>query len=254
MLNNNSVKGGMVGETGVTNINGIFVTGSAVKNATTVGGVDADLESGSAVALGQEISLNCDTKDSVIKYSINDSDYNRAIIINGVNNTLTYKTHSYYNNNTTFDYVISSNEEIEELNIEFYEGTYYISDIEVYTIDNEFFDKNNTTPLEIDFDKTKGDDIYGSIDVLEDGYFIFTIPYDKGYTIYVDNKEVEIEQVSGGFIGFKINKGNHDIHLTFKAPYARLGRIVSLIGIIILIILSIYERKKDNNVIIGGDV
>lgn len=75
MLNNNSVKGGMVGESGVTNINGIFVTGSAVKNATTVGGVDADLESGSAVALGQEISLNCDTKDSVIKYSINDSDY-----------------------------------------------------------------------------------------------------------------------------------------------------------------------------------
>ena len=57
--------------------------------------------------------------------------------------------------------------------------------------------------------------------------------------LYVDDEEVEIEQVSGGFIGFKIAEGNHNIHLTFKAPYARMGRIISLVGIFILIGLII---------------
>lgn len=75
MTSNKTFNDGEVAAAGVTNINSIFVSGSPVKNETTVEGVSADYESGSAVALGQEISLNCDTKDSVIKYSINGSEY-----------------------------------------------------------------------------------------------------------------------------------------------------------------------------------
>jgi len=191
-------------------------------------------------------------KTLIIRFKINNDsicDFSKKnngaleIVINDIANVITCKSGIYYNNNKTFDYVISSNNDIAELNIEFYEGVYDISDIEIYAIDNSFFDKNNTTPLNIDFDKTNGDDIYGSIDVLEDGYFVFTIPYDKGYTIYVDSKKVDIEQVNSGFIGFKIDKGKHDIHLTFEAPYAKLGKFVSLIGIIIFIILNVYERR-----------
>lgn len=194
------------------------------------------------------LSLNklLKNKTLVIRFNVNnDAATNRSIIINNIKNSLTHKNSKYYNNNKSFDYVISSNDIINELNIEFYKGIYDISDIEIYAVDNTFFDRNNATPLEIDFAKTKGDNIYGSINLKKAGYFIFTIPYDKGYTIYVDNKEVEIEKVSGGFIGFKIDEGYHDIHLTFEAPYARIGRIISLFGIVILIILNIYERKKD---------
>ena len=193
-------------------------------------------------------------KTLIIRYKVNNDaacdskaskDGHLSISINSVKNVLTCETNHYYNDNHTFDYVISSNNDINKLNIGFYEGLYDISDIEVYTVDNSLFDKNNTTPLIIDFDKTKGDDIYGSIEVKESGYFIFTIPYDKGYTAYVDNKKVEIEQVNGGFIGFKIDKGSHDIHLTFSAPYAKLGRYLSLVGISILVMLIIFERKKN---------
>jgi len=193
-------------------------------------------------------------KTLVIKFKVNNDvkcDFslykkeNMSITINGIANKLDCKDSAYYNKNNTFDYVISSNNNIKKLDISFYKGIYDISDIEVYAIDNSFFDENNTTPLNIDFDKTKGDNIYGNIDVKKSGYFIFTIPYDKGFTVYVDNKKVEIEQVNGGFIGFKIDKGKHDIHLTFEAPYAKLGRIISLFGIVMLIILYRYERKNN---------
>mgnify|MGYP004549341853 CR=1 FL=1 len=75
MTSNKTYKNGEVAKGGVTNINSICVSGSPVKNDTTVNGVEADIASGSAVALGQEVSLSCDTKDAVIKYSINNSEY-----------------------------------------------------------------------------------------------------------------------------------------------------------------------------------
>lgn len=164
--------------------------------------------------------------------------------INGVKNALTCDWDTYYNDNKTFDYVISSNNDIKELNIEFYRGIYDISNIEVYAVDNTFFDKNNTTSLNVDFDKTNGDVIEGNIYVNEEGYFMFTIPYDNGYKAYVDGELVEIEKVSDGFIGFKISEGEHKIKLTFEAPLAKIGKIISFVGVIILIILKICERKQ----------
>lgn len=75
MTSNKTFQNTEVSSGGVTNINSISVSGSPVKNDTTVSGVYANFESGSSVALGQEIVLNCDTKGALIKYSINGSDY-----------------------------------------------------------------------------------------------------------------------------------------------------------------------------------
>lgn len=165
-----------------------------------------------------------------------------SIRINGINNSSTCNTHVYHNNNKTFDYVISSNDPIKELNIILSKGKYEITDIETYVVDNEFFIGNDTIPLNIK-NVIKDNVVYGNIDMPNDGYFMFTIPYDKGYTAYIDNKEVEIEQVNEGFIGFKLNKGVHDIKLVFEAPFSSIGRLFSLIGLIMVIILNIYEKK-----------
>lgn len=194
-------------------------------------------------------------KSLVVRFYINNdsicdnkhiNDGHLAITINDIQNTLTCSSNIYYNNNKTFDYVISSNDDIYELKITFYKGEYNISDIEIYSIPNSFFDKNETTPINIDFTETKGDKIKGTIDMLEDGYFIFTIPYDEGYTILVDGKQVNIEKVNEGFIGFKIEKGFHTIELFFEAPYSTIGKIISVIGIILFVILIKYEKKKSN--------
>jgi uncharacterized membrane protein YfhO len=208
------------------------------------------IESESYGSLDLIVDKEIRDKVLVIRFNVNDKYacdldfFHQSIIINGVQNIVTCDHWAYYNNNTSFDYVISSNDMLEELNVAFYQGVYEISDIEIYAIDKSFFDKNNTIPIEIDFDKTMGDLIEGNINVLEDGYFVFTLPYDKGYKAYVDDKEVDIEQVSNGFIGFKINSGNHKIRLIFEAPLAKIGMIFSFIGFIAFVLLNNYEHKK----------
>ncbi|MBQ3421126.1 MAG: YfhO family protein, partial [Romboutsia sp.] len=53
--------------------------------------------------------------------------------------------------------------------------------------------------------------------------------------IKVDNKIIDYELINTSFIGFKIEKGYHEIEITYKPPYAKLGSIISLIGVIIFI-------------------
>lgn len=166
-----------------------------------------------------------------------------SITINNVLNKLTCRSWKYYNKNETFHYMISSNKEIQELNIKFSKGKYEISDIEIYQIPNELFQKKEEiTELNIDPTKKNSEVIRGNITSLEDGYLIFTIPYDKGFKLFIDGKEATIEKVNDIFIGTKITKGNHEVTLEFRAPYFFLGKLVSMLAISALGGVMLLER------------
>ena len=77
----------------------------------------------------------------------------------------------------------------------------------------------------------------------ESGYFVTSIPYDKGFTIKVDNKIVEKQIVNKAFLGFKLSKGNHKIEINYKAPLQKEGMIISIIGLISFLILLIIDKK-----------
>lgn len=196
------------------------------------------------------LKLNQVIKDKtvIIRFKMNEipscKNGDTSITINDIKNTLTCRSWKYYNKNETFDYVLSSNNEIKELDISFAKGTYDISDIEIYEIPNNFFDEKDITPLEITTTKTNGDYLEGQINVSENGYFVFTIPYDNGFTITVDGKKTEFEKVNDAFIGFAITKGSHTIKIEFEAPYSNLGKMISLFGIGTTIIVIIYEKKR----------
>ena len=168
-----------------------------------------------------------------------------SITINGIKNIISEPTRKYFNNNTTFDYVISSNDVINELDIDFIEGLYQLSDIEIYRINKKYIDINDNIQVNIENTKNISDTIIGNVNVENDGYCVFTIPYDSGFKAYIDNNEVEIEMVNECFIGFKITSGEHEIKLVYEAPYSNLGKILSIISIIILLILLIFERKTN---------
>lgn len=100
------------------------------------------------------------------------------------------------------------------------------------------------------------------IEVMEDGYVkgrvesskekpvLFTsFPYEEGWKAYVDGKEQEIVPLlEGGFIGLRLEQGEHEVELRFTAPYSVEGKWLSFCGLILLIILIIwdlYDKKKD---------
>lgn len=165
------------------------------------------------------------------------------ISINGVLNKLTCKGWKYNNQNTTFEYTISS-KNLDKLSISLAKGKYKISNIETFTISyqdlvNGYSDYNS---FEINREQTKGDVIEGTINVTKEGYFNLSVPYDKGFTIYLDNNKINFEKVDTAFIGFKINKGQHNIKIVYEAPAKTISKNISLIGILIFLGMIYIEQ------------
>jgi uncharacterized membrane protein YfhO len=180
--------------------------------------------------------------------AMNCSKGDTRIRINDVENTLTCKQWQYFNNNYHFKYVISSNEQIDKLNIILSKGHMEIKNIKTYILDYDEI-KNIVNSLDkfiVDMDHTKGDKIVGDINVKKDGYFVTTIPYDKGFTIYINDEKTNYERVNDAFIGFKIKKGEYKIEMIYKSPGYNLGLICSVVGFIIFSVIIVLDfRKKE---------
>ena len=100
------------------------------------------------------------------------------------------------------------------------------------------------SPFVIDRDKTKGDVIEGNIDVKNDGYFKLSIPYDKGFEVFVDGEKTPYEVVNKSFIGFDINKGSHNIRIVYTSPLFKEGLALYCVGLMLLVGTVVYYRKK----------
>lgn len=169
----------------------------------------------------------------------------QVIQINNVRNKLTCSSWKYHNGNKQFNYVLAQ-KDLTKLNITFNEGKYNISNFKLSAIDPASIESVSTKLDEFDIDEknTKGDYISGMIDVTENGYFTLSIPYDKGFDIKVDGEKIDYEKVNTGFIGFKIEEGNHDIYIEYKAPYKKVSLVLSISGFILFIFVTFLEYKR----------
>lgn len=200
------------------------------------------------------LNLNEDVKDKLllIQFELLDSNScsvgDNSISINNVVNKLTCRSWKYHNKNNQFEYTISDRN-INKLNIEFSKGTYKIKSIKTYLLDySKMMNDVKVSPFIIDKEKTKGDIIEGTITSHEPGYFNISIPYDKGFQIYVDNKKIDYEKTDLSFIGFKIEKGKHRVKIMYTSSGLKQSKIISISGIIVIMatvyIEQTFTKKK----------
>ena len=165
------------------------------------------------------------------------------ITINGVSNKLSCRRWKYHNNNYKFEYSLSG----DTLEITFSEGKFRLTDFDMALYDyNDLVSINDEiSPFVIDRDKTKGDVIEGNINVKDDGYFKLSVPYDKGFEIYVDDEKTNYEVVNKSFIGFDISKGSHNIRIVYTSPLFKEGLVISCVGLVLFLGAVVYYRKRE---------
>lgn len=91
----------------------------------------------------------------------------------------------------------------------------------------------------IDFDDTY---INYNLNVKQKGTCMVSLPYDEGFTVYVDGNKVDIKTVFDCFLGFDVERGNHTINITYMPRGFLLGILLSAIGIIGLVILYLMYK------------
>ena len=89
--------------------------------------------------------------------------------------------------------------------------------------------------------------ITGSIHAETDGYALFMIPYENGWSLTVDGEETELVRGDIGFLACKVTSGDHDIVLKFTAPGLYVGAAGSVIFWILFAgsrIIIVYRKKS----------
>ena len=113
-----------------------------------------------------------------------------------------------------------------------------------------------------------GHSITGTVNAAYDGTMFFSLPYDKGWTVYVDGSPVEtfpvdrgedkveqengtyeyVENDDGAFLGAWIPAGTHEVSIVYTTPGGTIGGIisgVSLLALLIPLVMWILRRRAD---------
>ena len=167
-----------------------------------------------------------------------DGERDVSIIIDGVRNRLSGSLAPYPNNNHTFSYMLSSDQDRDSLEITFSKGDYEIKNVSAYTIPLSSLSHPGVVTFQ-EHDTAGKQIVNGTITMPEDGYFVTSYTYSNGYKAYVDGTEVTPVQVNKAFVGFPLQKGAHEIVLEFHAPGKSLGLIFSCLAALFLILWNL---------------
>lgn len=85
------------------------------------------------------------------------------------------------------------------------------------------------------------------INLKEQKLIFFSVPYDKGWTAYVNGKKTDIVKANYGFMAVKGEIGENTIKFEYETPGLKFGAIVSFIGVIILAGYMFIFRNKNKN-------
>lgn len=197
------------------------------------------------------LSLDEDTsgKERILylQFDVENEHPNRdvSIVINGIRNKLTAKSHLYYNGNTTFTYVMKLSADQKKVNVTLGKGTYRICNLKSYVSDTTVLEDDSLyqSTFTPDWNATKGNQISGSIEMEQDGYLITSIPYDSHLEIKVDGREVVTEKVNTAFVGCRMVSGEHWVTITYHTQGLSAGKWISLAGILLWAGMWLLTRK-----------
>ncbi len=88
------------------------------------------------------------------------------------------------------------------------------------------------------------DRIEAEIEIAENYEHVFTsVPYDKGWKVFVDGEEIEFYRVQLGLIGFDLEEGKHSVTFVYETPYMKIGTVISFFSVLLAVLLC---KKKKN--------
>ncbi|MCM0582746.1 YfhO family protein [Weissella diestrammenae] len=123
----------------------------------------------------------------------------------------------------------------------------WLQDVSLYTLNAKLLQEQASTfqaqGLKMThFSSTK---ISGQIDMPRgENLLMSTIPASRGWTLYVDGKEVNQIKIANFFVGAVISPGKHRIEYRYKVPLLHIGGVVSIGFVLFLMGLSWSESTK----------
>lgn len=78
------------------------------------------------------------------------------------------------------------------------------------------------------------------------------IPYSDGWNAVVDGNDIEVKPINIAFLGFELDVGEHEVVLEYSVPGLTMGRVISVVSLVILFVISILISWQKKDPILDG--
>mgnify|MGYP000769807788 FL=1 len=116
-----------------------------------------------------------------------------------------------------------------------------------YSFDSDvFYDTFNTlnsNPMELTY--FSDNKLKSTVDASKDGLLYTSIPYDKGWRVYVDGKEVKTHAFKDALLSIYLTEGIHNIEFKYSPVGFKQGIILTSLSTIIFIIIVVMNNAKN---------
>ncbi len=125
-------------------------------------------------------------------------------------------------------------------------GTFLLDDLEIWCVPVTEYAEHIDTLREdvLENVETNWRGLKGTISVSSDKILCLSIPYDEGWTAYVDGKNTDLMQANTAWMAIELSAGEHEIELRYWTPGLTAGICLTVLGIIALV-WYLLRRKKE---------
>ena len=119
----------------------------------------------------------------------------------------------------------------------------------VYTLNDKVFKKgyNKLSDGQLITETFEDTYIKGTVVTEKDVILYTSIPYDKGWSVYVDGEKVDqdnILKIGQAMLAINVDRGAHEVVFKFEARGLKLGIMVSIATLALLIFIMLMTKKR----------
>lgn len=133
-----------------------------------------------------------------------------------------------------------------------------VDTIDVYpaVMDYDKFDKVMEVLGKETFEVTSFDDTYvsGKVTASENQMLLTSIPYYKGWEVYVDGVKTDAVAFKDAFIAVKLTPGEHTVEFRYHSPGLTAAVLISIFAIALFVFLCIYDYMKRHPKLVRREV
>ena len=164
---------------------------------------------------------------------------------NGAAESLVYYMGNYKKGDTVTGYLAVGGDYVNKITFEEYAGRFRAAYADLAALESLSQTVTNSPST---IEKIKDSHLKGTFTNEEGQELLFTIPWDTGWTCYVDGEKVELTKVLGIFMAAEVAPGEHTWEMVYTPGGMSLGIKISIGALILLILCLAFGRKLLNKV------
>lgn len=117
----------------------------------------------------------------------------------------------------------------------------------VYALNQSVFEEvyASFADEQLEITEFSDNEITGKITALKDGVLFLSIPYEKGWSVYVDGEKVETVKLAQAMLGAKIPAGTHDIRIVYIPEGFKTGTAATGVSAVLCVVIALLDMRKN---------